>query len=130
METRASDSDKASSGSPVWTSSSFWTVPAQQAANPEVCKQDSTSSPTDSVSNTSQVLSAALGAVIRKHRLALGISQQTLAEEIGIDRGYLIGIEHSKRNPSVATLLQIAAGLNIRASELLGQAEQAIDNKP
>jgi DNA-binding XRE family transcriptional regulator len=72
-------------------------------------------------------LTEALAEVIRRRRLDLGISQQTLAVVTGLDRGYLISIEHAKRNPSITTLYQIAAGLRIRASELMSLAEQQIN---
>jgi len=84
---------------------------------------------TTSVDTTNCSVSGALGKVIRTRRRSLGISQQTLAEVTGLDRGYLISIEHAKRNPSITTLLHIAAGLRVRASELLHQAEEAANRK-
>jgi len=71
-------------------------------------------------------LVSALSAVIRKRRLSLSMSQQVLSEKTGLDRSYLISIEHGKRNPSITTLSQIAAGLQMSTSELLNLAEIAM----
>ena len=62
--------------------------------------------------------------VIKRRRRSLGISQQMLADSAGLDRGYLVSIEHAKRNPSIITLVQIAVALSMPASELVGLAEQ------
>jgi DNA-binding XRE family transcriptional regulator len=74
---------------------------------------------------SSEWLVQALAAVIRKQRLALGMTQQTLANTAGLDRSYIISIEHGQRNLSYTTLVQIAAGLELQASELVRLAEQA-----
>src|SRR5262249_41639810 len=152
METRKPDINSTCHESPPWSSDSFWTVTSSRTDSQNV--RESIGSPcattsidttncsvsgalgqvnspctTTSVDTTNCSVSGALGRVMRTRRRSLGISQQTLAEVTGLDRGYLISIEHAKRNPSIATLLHIAAGLRVRASELLHQAEEAANRK-
>jgi transcriptional regulator with XRE-family HTH domain len=67
---------------------------------------------------------AALGQAIREARERSGLSQEGLGLEIGLDRTYVGGIERGERNPSYASLLALAAGLKLKASELVARAEQ------
>ncbi|MBB4664790.1 helix-turn-helix domain-containing protein [Conexibacter arvalis] len=64
-----------------------------------------------------------LGEAIRARRRDLGISQEALADRIGIDRTYLSGIERGERNPSYTNLLRIASALRVPFSELQAAAE-------
>ncbi len=64
-------------------------------------------------------LKTRLGAVIRKKREALGISQEALAANIGIHRNYIGSIERGERQFSIDILLKIAPGLKTKASALL-----------
>lgn len=64
-----------------------------------------------------------LGAAIRRLRLAQGISQEELAYRCVIDRAYMSSIERGQQNAGVMTLLGIAAALNMKAAELLEEAQ-------
>lgn len=64
-----------------------------------------------------------LGDAIRARRHELGLSQERLAAEIGMDRTYLAGIERGERNPSYTNLLRIAAALRVPFSQLQAAAE-------
>jgi transcriptional regulator with XRE-family HTH domain len=66
----------------------------------------------------------ALGQAIQSRRLYLGLSQQDLARDAGIDRAYISNIEQAKRNPSFSALENLASGLKMRLSSLLGKAEK------
>lgn len=66
---------------------------------------------------------AELGEVIRRHRLAAGLSQEKLAELSGSHFTYISEIETNKRNPSVNVLRRIAAALDVRTSRLVADAE-------
>ena len=55
---------------------------------------------------------------IRKLRAAKGWSQERLAEEAGIHRTYLGGIETARRNPSLRNLIRIALALGVRMPQL------------
>ena len=55
---------------------------------------------------------------IRRLRGQRGWSQERLAEEAGIHRTYLGGIETARRNPSLRNLIRIAQALGVSVREL------------
>ena len=63
-----------------------------------------------------------IGQAIRQFRLEAGLSQERLANEVGIDRSYMGGIERGEHNLSMIKLARISRCLGISASELLGRA--------
>ena len=65
----------------------------------------------------------ALGNRIRELRKANGLSQQTLALMVNVERSYLAKLERGKRNPSIDCLEKIAGGLGVTLSELFADIE-------
>jgi transcriptional regulator with XRE-family HTH domain len=65
----------------------------------------------------------ALGRAIRVLRLETGISQEALAEEAGIDRSYIGGIERGEHNIALINIVKIAKSLKTTTSELLAKAK-------
>lgn len=65
----------------------------------------------------------ALGNAIRLLRRERGISQEGLALEAGLHRTYVGGVERGERNPSYTNIVKLARALDVRAWELLAQAE-------
>lgn len=65
----------------------------------------------------------AIGAVIRAMRAEKGISQEGLANAIGLDRSYMGGIERGEHNLTVMNLMRISAQLEVDASELFKRAD-------
>ncbi|MBT8604849.1 helix-turn-helix transcriptional regulator [Polynucleobacter paneuropaeus] len=65
----------------------------------------------------------ALGKAIRVLRLETGISQEALAEEAGIDRSYIGGIERGEHNVALINIVKIAKSLKTTTSELLAKAK-------
>jgi transcriptional regulator with XRE-family HTH domain len=63
-----------------------------------------------------------LGVAIRSARRGMGLSQEALAAEAGLDRSYMGGIERGEHNLTAMNLLKIAAALDIRPSKLLSSA--------
>jgi len=59
------------------------------------------------------------GRNVRQTRKAVGLSQEALALEIGIDRTYISGIERGVRNPSLDVIVKIAERLDIAPATLL-----------
>lgn len=57
-----------------------------------------------------------IGYFIKEKRMDLRMSQQQLAEKIGIDQSDLSKIEKGNANPSIKTLKKIAKGLNCKLS--------------
>jgi transcriptional regulator with XRE-family HTH domain len=64
-----------------------------------------------------------LGDNVRKARRDLGISQETLGLDAGIDRTYISGIERGLRNPSLDVIVTIAKCLKVTAQSLLSDIE-------
>jgi transcriptional regulator with XRE-family HTH domain len=60
-----------------------------------------------------------LGAVIRKRRTALKVSQEAFADLIGMHRAYYSAIERGERNLTLGTLQRVAKGLGVRMAELM-----------
>ena len=59
---------------------------------------------------------------IRTLRHGKGWSQERLAEETGMHRTYLAGIESAKRNPSPRNLIRISRALGVRVDALFADA--------
>jgi len=59
-----------------------------------------------------------LGKKVRRLRNDSGLSQEELADLIGIDRTYIGGIERGERNVSALNLIRIAAALNVEVGDL------------
>jgi transcriptional regulator with XRE-family HTH domain len=60
-----------------------------------------------------------LGVAIRNARLEIGLSQEALAVDAGIDRSYMGGIERGEHNLSAMNIFKIALALNLTPSKLL-----------
>lgn len=63
-----------------------------------------------------------LGAAIRGARLGMGLSQEALAVDAGLDRSYMGGIERGEHNLTAMNLVKIADALDIQPSKLLSSA--------
>ena len=59
------------------------------------------------------------GERVRKLRTAQGLSQEAFAQQTGLHRTYIGGIERGERNVSLENIEKIAIGLNLTVSELL-----------
>jgi transcriptional regulator with XRE-family HTH domain len=64
----------------------------------------------------------AIGTAIRKMRKDLGYSQEAFADEVGIDRSYMGGIERGEHNLALMNLLKISKTLKLPLSQLLAVA--------
>ena len=60
-----------------------------------------------------------LGESIRKRRLALGLTQEELAEKADLHWTYISGIERGVRNVSIVNLFHIATALGVRVRDLV-----------
>lgn len=65
----------------------------------------------------------ALGSAIRSIRKDLGFSQEAFADEVGIDRSYMGGIERGEHNLALMNLLRISKALKLPLSQLLAVAK-------
>jgi len=64
-------------------------------------------------------IKARFGSHLRQLRKAKGWSQERLAEECGLDRTYIGGVERGERNVSLENIVRIATALQVTASQLL-----------
>jgi len=61
------------------------------------------------------------GRAVRTRRIALGLSQEELADRAGLHRNYIGGIERGERNVGIKAVYALAAGLGCGPSELFNQ---------
>jgi transcriptional regulator with XRE-family HTH domain len=61
----------------------------------------------------------AFGNAVRKYRHEKGISQEQLADQTGIHRTYIGGIERGERNPTLLMIYRIAEALGLNPARLL-----------
>lgn len=66
---------------------------------------------------------AALGLAVKHRRQELGLTQEQLANGTDLHQRWVSNVETGKRNPSYSSLLRLAKGLNVSASELVARAE-------
>ncbi|MDQ3542039.1 MAG: helix-turn-helix domain-containing protein [Chloroflexota bacterium] len=71
---------------------------------------------------------AELGIVIRERRKAEGLTQERLAERADSHWTYISEIENGHRNPSINLLRRLANGLSVSLSELIAEAEGALNS--
>jgi transcriptional regulator with XRE-family HTH domain len=70
-----------------------------------------------------------LGKVVTDRRKRLGMSQQELADDAGVDRAFISNIERGKRNPSFGTIALIAGGLKMRYARLVHNCEECMQGE-
>jgi transcriptional regulator with XRE-family HTH domain len=61
----------------------------------------------------------AVGENVRRCRQAAGLTQASLADQLGVDRSYVSGLERGRRNPTVLTLWHVAEVLKVSLSDLV-----------
>jgi transcriptional regulator with XRE-family HTH domain len=69
-------------------------------------------------------ITIAFGAALRKHRAAIGMSQEKLAEKANIHPTHVGLIERSLRNPSLKVCKAIADALGLPLAQMIAEAEQ------
>lgn len=60
-----------------------------------------------------------VGRNVRDTRLALGMTQERLAEVSGFSQQYISDLERGRRNPTVVTLHELAQALTVTPIDLL-----------
>jgi transcriptional regulator with XRE-family HTH domain len=68
----------------------------------------------------------AFGQVLRKHRLAAGLSQERLGLESGVQRNFISLIETGQNQPTITTIVRLSAALGIKASALIVDTENVL----
>ncbi len=72
-------------------------------------------------------LQRAVGHNLRAYRQARGISQEAFADELGVHRTYMGGIERGERNLTLKSLERIAARIDLDPLALLEPPEREPD---
>jgi len=70
-------------------------------------------------------LQIVVGRNIRRLRLARGLSQEDLADEIGVHRTYMGGVERGERNLTLRSLERLAERLGVSPLSLLDDPDAA-----
>jgi transcriptional regulator with XRE-family HTH domain len=73
--------------------------------------------------------SVALGAAIRERRRELGMSQESLASEAGVDRTYVGGLERGSRNPTLKVLWRLSEALGLSPTDLVARTEAGLETR-
>jgi transcriptional regulator with XRE-family HTH domain len=60
-----------------------------------------------------------IGQRIRELRTGAGHTQAQLAESAGLNRAYIVSVEHGKQNMSVGVIIKIANALGVPTERLL-----------
>ena len=71
-------------------------------------------------------LSASFAKVVKRERLARGLSQEVLAHRAGLHRTYVGLVERGLRNPTIDVGHALARALGTHLSELIREAERRL----
>lgn len=66
----------------------------------------------------------AFGKVLRQLRMEAGLTQEQLGFNANLRRTYVSILELGQQQPTLTTIMKIASGLGISASELIGFVEE------
>ena len=65
-------------------------------------------------------MSPTIGPRLRHIRLERGLTVETLAKTVGLDKGFLSRLERGRKRPSVETVLRLSAALDVPVGLLFG----------
>ena len=66
-------------------------------------------------------LQRTFGRNLRAHRQRLGLSQETFADELGVHRTYMGGVERGERNLTLQSVERFADQIGVSPIELLSE---------
>jgi transcriptional regulator with XRE-family HTH domain len=75
-------------------------------------------------------LQLTVGRNLRSLRVARGLSQEAMADVLGVHRTYMGGVERGERNLTLKSLERIAARLDVDPMALLGEAQPIERGEP
>jgi transcriptional regulator with XRE-family HTH domain len=75
-------------------------------------------------------LATRLGSVVQARRKAMKLSQEEIAEHVGIAAQFLGRIERGESMPSVPTLSRLSDVLGLSCDEMLGRAGKSVRRRP
>jgi transcriptional regulator with XRE-family HTH domain len=66
------------------------------------------------------------GQNLRRYRLAAGLSQEAVAERMGVDRAHVSSMERGQQNVTLLTIWQAAQALDRKPAEFLDEEVRAV----
>lgn len=69
---------------------------------------------------------AAFGQCVRELRKRLGITQEGLAMQAGIDRGYMGALERGKHSPTIGKIYQLLPALQVTFAEFAAEYDKCL----
>ena len=72
-----------------------------------------------------QRLREVFGQELRKARNAVGISQEKLALQVGLDRTYISMLERGLRQPTLTTIFLLCPALNLSSVEMISKVQKS-----
>lgn len=73
-----------------------------------------------------QRIKSVFGQVLRKARNDVGLSQEKLALQVGLDRTYISLLERGLRQPSLTTIFRLCEALEIDSVELVAEVKKKL----
>jgi transcriptional regulator with XRE-family HTH domain len=67
-----------------------------------------------------EAVAQSFGAVLREARRVRGVTQERLAEAVGVDRTYISMLERGIHQPSLSVFLRLADALGVAPEEFVG----------
>ena len=64
------------------------------------------------------------GTNLRRHRLAAGLSQEAVAERMGVDRAHVSSMERGQQNVTLLTIWHTAQALGVKPAALLDDSAE------
>ena len=68
-----------------------------------------------------EIVRRAYAMTVKILRKRIGLAQESLALEAGVDRAYMSGLERSKHNPTLATVLRFLPHLKVTFAEFAAE---------
>ena len=75
--------------------------------------------------NEDRIAKKHMPGIIRRYRALAGLSQQRLADSMGVSKGFVSALEGGRSVPNLDMLVVLAAALNVRPGELVDAMVEA-----
>ncbi len=75
-------------------------------------------------------VSIKFGLVLKQQREKIGVSQEHIAFQSGLDRSFVSMLERGKRQPSLLTIFHLSQALSLKPSELVALVEESLLDEP
>lgn len=75
--------------------------------------------------NEERIAKKHMPGIVRRYRALAGISQQQLADSMGVSKGFISALEGGRSVPNLDMLVVLASALNVRPGELVDAMVEA-----